>query len=101
MIVEIATAAAMYVADATTATAAQSDIPKMQPRAALCRDRDNERIRQCFDRKQQQEPDPYAAMWDPNWVSAITYDPKDIRVSDSGSAKAGPKVLPKSHKTKQ
>ena len=101
MIIEIATAAAMYLAENVTATAAESDIPQMQPRAALCRDRDPVKIRQCFDRKQQQEPDPYAAMWDPNWVSAITYDPKDIRVSDSGSAKAGPRVLPKSHKTKQ
>jgi len=102
MIIEIATAAAMYVADATTATAAESDIPPLRPLATQqCRYRDNERIRQCLMSKMQQQQDPYAAMWDPNWVSAITYDPKDIRVSDSGSAKAGPRVLPKSHKTKQ
>jgi hypothetical protein len=82
MIVEIATAAAMYLADATTA--AQSDIPQMRPRAALCRDRDNEKVRQCFDRKQQQEPDPYAAMWDPNWISTVT----PVRDSEQASASA-------------
>ena len=72
MIIEIATAAAMYLAENVTATAAQSDIPQMRPRAALCRDRDPVKIRQCFERKQQQEPDPYQAMWDPNWISSVT-----------------------------
>jgi hypothetical protein len=72
MIIEIATAAAMYLAENVTATATQSDIPQMRPRAALCRDRDPVKIRQCFERKQQQEPDPYQAMWDPNWVSSVT-----------------------------
>jgi hypothetical protein len=86
MIIEIATAAAMYLAENATATAAQSDIPQMRPRAALCRDRDNERIRQCFDRKQQQDPDPYAAMWDPNWISAVT--PVREAEQKSGSATA-------------
>ena len=70
MIIEIATAAAMYLAE--NVTAAESDIPQMRPRAALCRDRDPVKIRQCFDRKQQQEPDPYAQMWDPNWISSVT-----------------------------
>jgi hypothetical protein len=85
MIIEIATAAAMYLAENVTATAAQSDIPQMRPRAALCRDRDPVKIRQCFERKQQQEPDPYAAMWDPNWVSSVT--PVREGETASGSAK--------------
>ena len=58
MIIEIATAAAMYLADATTA--AQSDIPQMRPRAAQPRD------------LTQQQTDPNAAMWDPNWISTVT-----------------------------
>jgi len=57
MIIEIATAAAMYLAENVTATAAQSDIPPMRPRAA---------------QPKQQQPDPYAAMWDPNWISSVT-----------------------------
>jgi hypothetical protein len=69
MIIEIATAAAMYLADAT---AAQSDIPPMRPRAAQ--------------RVQQQEPDPYAAMWDPNWISSVT--PTRGSEQKSGSATA-------------
>jgi hypothetical protein len=73
MIIEIATAAAMYLADSTTAaTAAQSDIPQMKPRAVQ--------------QQQQQEPDPMAAMWDPNWISSVT----PVRGSEQagGSAKA-------------
>jgi hypothetical protein len=68
MIIEIAAAAAMYLADATTA--AQSDIPQMRPRAAQP--------------KQQQDPDPYAAMWDPNWISSVT----PVRDSEAASASA-------------
>ena len=75
MIIEIATAAAMYLADSTTAaTAAQSDIPQMKPRAAQHRE------------NKQQEPDPYAAMWDPNWISSVT--PVREPGQASGSAKA-------------
>jgi hypothetical protein len=75
MIIEIATAAAMYLAENVTATAAQSDIPQMRPRAAQHREN-----------KQQQDVDPYAAMWDPNWISSVT----PVRGSEqaSGSAKA-------------
>jgi hypothetical protein len=69
MIIEIATAAAMYLADAT---AAPSDIPQMRPRAAQ--------------RVQQQDPDPYQAMWDPNWISSVT--PVREPGQASGSAKA-------------
>jgi hypothetical protein len=83
MIIEIATAAAMYLAENVTATATQSDIPQMKPRAALCRDRDPVKVRQCFDRKQQ-EPDPYAAMWDPNWVSSVT----PVREGEAASGSA-------------
>jgi hypothetical protein len=72
MIIEIATAAAMYLAENVTATAAESDIPQMRPRAALCRDRDPQKLRQCLNAKMQPEPDPYAAMWDPNWISSVT-----------------------------
>jgi hypothetical protein len=74
MIIEIATAAAMYLAENVTATAAESDIPQMKPRAAQHRE------------NKQQEPDPYAAMWDPNWISSVT----PVRGSEqaSGSAKA-------------
>ena len=75
MIIEIATAAAMYLAENVTATAAESDIPQMRPRAAQHREN-----------KQQQDADPYAAMWDPNWISSVT----PVRGSEvsSGSAKA-------------
>ena len=69
MIIEIATAAAMYLADAT---AAESDIPPMKPRAAQ--------------RVQQQDVDPMAAMWDPNWISSVT--PVRDREQKSGSATA-------------
>jgi hypothetical protein len=72
MIIEIATAAAMYLAENATTTAAQSDIPQMRPRAAQP--------------KQQQEPDPYAAMWDPNWISSVT--PTRGSEQKSGSATA-------------
>jgi hypothetical protein len=72
MIIEIATAAAMYLAENVTATAAQSDIPPMRPRAAQ--------------RVQQQDPDPYAQMWDPNWISSVT--PARGSEQKSGSATA-------------
>ena len=76
MIIEIATAAAMYLAENATTTAAASDIPPMKPRAAQ--------------RVQQQDPDPYAAMWDPNWISSVT--PARGSEQKSGSAStANPK----------
>ena len=83
MIIEIATAAVMYLADNVTATAAHSDIPKMLPRAALCRDRDPVKVKQCFDRKQQ-EPDSMAQMWDPDWISTVT----PVRDSEAASGSA-------------
>jgi hypothetical protein len=72
MIIEIATAAAMYLAENAATTAAASDIPPMRPRAAQ--------------RVQQQEPDPYAQMWDPNWISSVT--PARGSEQKSGSATA-------------
>ena len=75
----------MYLADNVTATAAHSDIPVMKPRTALCRDRDPVKVKQCFDRKQQQqEPDPMAQMWDPNWISSVT----PVRDSEAASGSA-------------
>jgi hypothetical protein len=71
MIIEIATAAVMYLADSTTA--AQSDIPVMLPRAAP-------KV------TQQQEPDPMAQMWDPNWISSVT----PVRESEAASGSAKP-----------
>jgi len=69
MIIEIATAAAMYLAENVTTTAAQSDIPPMRPRAA---------------QPKQQQPDPYAAMWDPNWISSVT----PVREGEAASGSA-------------
>ena len=73
MIIEIATAAVMYLADNVTATAAHSDIPVMKPRAA-------------HKVTQQQEPDPMAQMWDPNWISSVT----PVRESEAASGSAKP-----------
>ena len=76
MLLEIATAAAMYAYNSTT-TAAESDIPVMVP-ALTCRYKEPKKIRECLERKMRPEPDPYQAMWDPNWVSSITYRPEDV-----------------------
>jgi len=95
MILEAATAAAMYFS--TQALAAESDIPVMVP-TAVCRFKDTRKIRACLDAKFKNTPDPYQDMWDPNWVSSITYKPEDVIPDDS--AKAGAKVLPKSHNLK-
>ena len=70
MIIEIATAAVMYLADNVTDRAAQSDIPPMLPRAAH--------------KVPQQEPDPMAQMWDPNWISSVT----PVRDSEAASGSA-------------
>ena len=86
MIIEIATAAAMYLAENATTTAAQSDIPQMISPAALCRYKDPQKLRQCLNAKMRPEPDPYAAMWNPNWISTVT--PVREGEQKSGSAKA-------------
>ena len=73
MIIEIATAAVMYLADNVTATAAHSDIPVMLPRAA-------------HKATQQQEPDSMAQMWDPDWISTVT----PVRDSEAAGGSAKP-----------
>ncbi len=98
MIIEAATAAAMYFAN--QALAAESDIPVMVPQAQ-CKYKEPKRVRACLDRKMQDTPDPYQDMWDPNWVSSITYKPEDVRHPESDSAKTGSKLLPKSHTQKK
>ena len=93
MIIEIATAAAMYLADSTTlARAAHLDIPKMQPRTQQqCRSRDPLKIKQCLDHKlQQQDLDPMADMWDPDWISSVT-PVRDSEVSSGSATAANPK----------
>ncbi len=92
MIIEIATAAAMYWAN--TATAADTDIPQMLPPAAVCKYRDPQKLRQCLNAKMQPEPDPYAQMWDPNWVSAVTPVTEPGQASGSAST-ANPNVAKK------
>jgi len=95
MILEAAAVAAMYFSN--QAQAAESDIPQMVPQA-MCRFKEPKRVRACLDRKFQNTPDPYQDMWDPNWVSSITYRPEDVITPVNDSAKADTKVLPKSHK---
>ena len=93
MILEAATAAAMYFSN--QALAADSDIPVMVPPAQQCRFQDARKRKACLDAKFKNNHDPYQDMWDPNWVSSITYKPEDVIVD---SAKAEARVLPKSHK---
>ena len=95
MIIEAAAVAAMYFSN--QALAADTDIPQMVPQA-MCRYKEPKRVRACLDRKFQNTPDPYQDMWDPNWVSSITYRPEDVITPVNDSAKTEVKVLPKSHK---
>ena len=98
MILEAATAAAMYFSN--RALAAESDVPVMVP-AAQCKFKDPARIRACLDAKFKNDHDANQDMWDPNWVSSITYKPEDVINTKNDSAKAGAKMLPKSHKLKK
>jgi hypothetical protein len=98
MILEAATAAAMYFSN--QALAAESDIPVMVPQA-MCRFKEPKRVRACLDRKFQNTHDAYQDMWDPNWISSITYKPEDVINPGDDSAKAGARVLPKSHTEKK
>lgn len=98
MILEAATAAAMYFSN--QALAADTDVPVMVP-AAQCRFRDPKKIRACLDAKFKNDQDANQDMWDPNWVSSITYRPEDVIRQDNDSAKAGAKLLPKSHTPKK
>lgn len=74
MIAEIATAAVMYFSD--QAWAADTDLPVIVP-ALTCRYRDPQKMRQCLAAKMQDQPDPYAQMWDSDWVSSIRPIPED------------------------
>ena len=95
MIIEAAAVAAMYFSN--QAWAADTDIPQMVPQA-MCRFKEPKRVRACLDRKFQNTHDAYQDMWDPNWVSSITYKPEDVITSVDDSAKTEARVLPKSHK---
>ena len=98
MIIEAAAVAAMYFSN--QAMGAESDIPQMVPQA-MCRFKEPKRVRACLDRKFQNTHDAYQDMWDPNWVSSITYKPEDVIDPVDDSAKAGARVLPKSHTGKK
>ena len=75
MIREIVTAAAMYLWDMSTASAA--DAPSLIPQTQQqCRHKDPQKLKQCLASKMQQQPDPYAAMWDADWVSSVTPIPE-------------------------
>ena len=95
MIIEAAAVAAMYFSN--QAMGAESDIPVMVPQA-MCRFKEPKRVRACLDRKFQNTHDAYQDMWDPNWVSSITYKPEDV-INDSAKTEA--RVLPKSHTEKK
>lgn len=93
MIREIVTAAMMYWVD--TATAADSDIPPMRPQLQQqCRHKDPQKLRQCLDLKMQQQPDPYAAMWDPNWVSSVSPIP-EAGITNTSAKTPDPNVAKK------
>ena len=98
MIIEAAAVAAMYFSN--QAMGAESDIPQMVPQA-MCRFKEPKRVRACLDRKFQNTHDAYQDMWDPNWISSITYKPEDVRQPEGGSAKTEAQVLPKSHTLKK
>ena len=98
MILEAATAAAMYFSN--SALAAESDVPVMVPQA-VCKFKDPQKIRACLDAKFRDTHDPNQDMWDPNWISSITYKPEDVIPQNNDSAKAGAKMLPKSHTQKK
>ena len=74
MIREIITATMMFWADSAWA-ADSTAVPEMVP-ALTCRYRDPAKIKQCLDRKNQKDLDPYQDMWDPTWVSTITPIPE-------------------------
>ena len=93
MIREIVTAAAMYWVDMGTAGAADSPslIPQTQQQ---CRHKDPQKLRQCLDLKMHDQPDPYAAMWDPNWVSSITPIP-EAGITNTSAKQPDPNVAKK------
>ncbi len=92
MIIEIATAAAMYWSDRALAT--DTAIPQMTSPAAQCKYRDPQKIKQCLDLKmrtlQQQDGD----MWDADWVSSVT-PITDSTVANTSANAANPNVAKK------
>lgn len=96
MIREIVTAAAMYFSDQALVTAADTLIPETRPQQQ-CRHRDLQKMKSCLELKLQPQPDPYAAMWDADWVSAVTPIVEDgVAAASANSAK--PDVAKKPHK---
>ncbi len=92
MIREIVTAAAMYWVDMGTATA---DSPSLIPQTQQqCRHKDPQKLRQCLDLKMQQQPDPYAAMWDADWVSSVSPIP-EVGITNTSATTANPNVAKK------
>lgn len=92
MIREIVTAAAMYWVDMGTAAAdAPSLIPQTQQQ---CRHRDPQKLKQCLASKMQQQPDPYAAMWDADWVSSVTPIPESS-ITNTSAKQPDPNVAKK------
>ena len=91
MIREIVTAAAMYWVDTAGAAESPSLIPQTQQQ---CRHRDPQKLRQCLDLKMQQQPDPYAAMWDADWVSSITPIP-EAGITNTSAKQPDPNVAKK------
>lgn len=93
MIREIVTAAAMYLWDTSTASAA--DAPSLIPQTQQqCRHKDPQKLKQCLNSKMQDQPDPYAQMWDADWVSSITPIP-EVSVANTSASTANPNVAKK------
>ncbi len=92
MIIEIATAAAMYWSD--RALAADTDIPPMLPPAQQCKYQDPQKIKQCLDLKMQTLQQQDGDLWDPNWVSSVT-PIADSSITNTSATAANPNVAKK------
>ena len=70
MLEYLATLLGMHTADGfiSTADAAESKPKQEQVAQPLCNYKDHQKIRECLDRKFKDNTDPYADMWDPNWI---------------------------------
>lgn len=93
MIIEIATAAAMYWSD--RALAADTDIPVMKPRVESCsRYHDNDKIKACLDAKMKLLQQPDGDMWDTDWVSAVQPTVEDVGSAKAANPKSGHSKAP-------
>ncbi len=92
MIVEIATAAAMYWSD--RALAADTDIPQMTSPAAQCKYRDPQKIKQCLDLKMQTLQQQDGDLWDTDWISSVSPIP-EVGVTNTSAKTANPNVAKK------